>query len=670
MPRVHGIDIIPRRGKGPCRYRVSMVADGMDNCASGMFEGNKAGASSTQLSRADEEIEMHHLDGSSMSLDKTTYHGSIGSHNGEGNDVTASPRKSNPGINISGTAHDETMPAVDTDSSTPHIRPQPRESLDSIEFGSHSFSVQQISRKPSLSCSLDNLRFDSLGQSLESIVELPPLTGTKSSAQTEQSRETMGDTANEAESNEDVEKSNRVEIARPIHPETEISHTDEGTTLTDTNTPRNQNEPEETRQRTEQSTVPIRDWCPIDASDSLNVSNTHWLFHRCCAACLQMESPLSPLELAIKTLHVIRCIANDDQFDEHLQHKLFVVLKNGKRRDLEFVFEVSERAVELRDDTTLTEESLREAASITTRNDVEKENMEANNNNSDEYEIDAHPDFARQTAGQLSTASPAQFYQQVQVQFEQNKEPSTAHSTPSGKSHSTTHISRRKKRHSNANNVILQDETSSFASTKEKIISCSENGHANKEELHTDFVTTMDGLDLKDDDMWSFLPNTQPIDMMENVEQPPTQRITRSMNIINYDEANNSGPCHEIPSPVMRAANIPENCVEGDKADDHVAEMDTRDIDLNTTVTDVRIECTDRDRVDDLRQGGRSNIQLLREDHVHGKCTGSSNGDSEVFSMVKTRERNDGKGSVRIIFTGLTPTRRHMQVRRYFNFCS
>lgn len=664
MPRVHGIDIIPRRGRGPCRHRVSTVADGVDNCASGMFEANKAGASSSQLSLAYEEIEMHHVDGSSMSLDKTTYHGSIGSHNGEGNDVTTSPRKSNPEteISVSGTAHDETMPAVDTDSSNPHIRPQPRESLDSIEFGSHSFSVQQISRKSSLSCSLDNLRFGSLGQSLETIVELPPLTGTKSSAQTEQSREAMGDTANEAESKEDMDKPNRVEIARLIHPESEISHTDEGTTLTDTNTPRHQNEPEETQQRTEQCTVPIRDWCPIDANDSLNVTNTHWLFHRCSAACLQMESPLSPLELAIKTLHVIRCIANDDQFDEHLQHKLFAVLKNGKRRDLEFVFEVSERAVELRDDTTLTEESLREAASTTTRNDVEKENMEANNNNSDEYEIHAHPDLARQPAEQLSTASPAQFFQQVQ--FEQNKEPSTAHSTPSGKSHSTMHLSRRKKRHPNSNNPIQQDEIPSFASTREKIISSREDGDANKEELHTDFVTTMDGLDLKDDDMWSFLPNTQPIDKMENDEQPPTQRITRSMNILNYDDANNSRPCHEIPSPVIRAADVPENCAGEDKADDHVAEIDTRVIDLNTKVTDVRIECTDKDRVDDLRQGGRTNIQLLREDHVHGNCMGSSSGDSEVFSMVKTRERNDGKGSVRIIFTGLTPTRRHMQVRR------
>ena len=92
-------------------------------------------------------------------------------------------------------------------------------------------------------------------------------------------------------------------------------------------------------------------------------SNAQWLYHQCCAARTAMETPLSPLQLAIKVLQFVKSI--DEDADDVNQMELFKFLKEdgkAKRRDLSFVFEISERAVELRDDEELTEEALRRVA--------------------------------------------------------------------------------------------------------------------------------------------------------------------------------------------------------------------------------------------------------------------------------------------------------------------
>lgn len=659
MPRVHGIDIAPRRGRGPHRQRIPMVADGVDvgfDVLAAME--SKAGASSRQHDNSD-----YIHDNVRTSLD-VAVHGSAG-HGGEENYCIASPEKSPLGSNISGKENDETMPAVtgvaDTTSNinvvssastkgmitaTSCIRPQPRESLDSIMFGSLSFSVQQLSHKSLPTCNFNNERLNSLCPSLESTTKQNNI-----SARTEMSTEVKSDVASDAKPIEDMGKINMAEEAlNPIHPLSEVSPIFEGITFTDATVSLNQNETTEEAQRnTNQCMAPmITDESQIDAGDSLNeANNTHWLIHRCSAACLQMETQMSPLELAIQTLHALRCTANDDRFEENLQHTLFAVLKNGKKRDLEFVFEVSERARDLRNDTTLTDASLQQA--VSTRNDVANED---HYNKSDDDKIDAHLDVATQSIERLP------------VRLEQNEGLSTANLTPSGQSHTNDmHLSRRKKRQPSANGVILQGENTSFASIREKAFS-RESTDADKEQLQECFKTNEDGLDMQDDEMWSFLPNTQLIDEMEENEEPPIQRITRSMILENNVATENTEPCLGFPMQLNGAAGTHDKCAEEDVAED----LETKVLDLDAKVSEVRIDSSNKDHVE-WEQSGTSKI-LMQSEKTRVDHMASPNEDGEVYSMVKIRERSEGKGSVRIIFTCLTPTHRHMQVRECMQFSS
>eukprot|EP00571_Detonula_confervacea_P007930 CAMPEP_0172313678 /NCGR_PEP_ID=MMETSP1058-20130122/20750_1 /TAXON_ID=83371 /ORGANISM="Detonula confervacea, Strain CCMP 353" /LENGTH=1016 /DNA_ID=CAMNT_0013027375 /DNA_START=84 /DNA_END=3134 /DNA_ORIENTATION=+ len=92
-------------------------------------------------------------------------------------------------------------------------------------------------------------------------------------------------------------------------------------------------------------------------------SNAHWLYRRCSTARTTMQTPLSALHLSIKVLRFIKSI--DEDADDISQMELFNVLKNqgqAKKRDLSFVFELCERAIELRDDEEFSEESLRAIA--------------------------------------------------------------------------------------------------------------------------------------------------------------------------------------------------------------------------------------------------------------------------------------------------------------------
>ena len=674
MPRVHGIDIVPRRGRGLCRHRASIVGDGVDTTVRD-FEANSAGAFPSHL--ADDDV---YACSTSLSLD-ITVNGLDDSHDGERNrEITSA--EAPPESNISGNASDGTLPSASlvatTDTTiinasivqsastkesraTSFIRPQPRESLDFMDFGSHSFSVQQISHKSSPTCNLNDLHIDSRGPSLEATDEFHQITVTNITTQslTVQSREIKGGTVNLVEHTECKEEINTLEASNPITESGNLHNIDGTTALTDVHIPRNPASTEVVNENKEQLSLPTRDQGPTttitDIDDSLNVSNSQWFIRRCSAACLQMETSLSPLELAMKTLHAIRCITYDDQFEEQLQHELFALLKNGKRRDLEYVFDVSERASELRDDTKLNDESLREAASSATANDVANDELEASSDNYHDDEIDGHNELATQPPEILpKTSHPQLFNQMEQEHYDQMDWLSTSRSTSSVQSHTTVPHSRRKKRHSNGNGVILQDEMkSSCASTYENTPSREDAKN------QADFRTNADDLDMQDDDIWSFLPNIQSTDEMKEDEELPTRRITRSMNVENSDETDNSQPCHESSS----------QCAGDDIADDNVIEgTETQVIDLNTQVSEVRMKCTDNEHVDS-QNSGTNNIQLLNEDQNNEKCIGSSYEDGEVYSMVKMRERSEGKGVVRIIFTGLTPTHKHMQVSRYIQPC-
>lgn len=99
---------------------------------------------------------------------------------------------------------------------------------------------------------------------------------------------------------------------------------------------------------------------------SEDLSNAQWLFNRCSQT--SMGTPLSTLDLCVKILHVIQ---QSDEDNIHLS--LMEAFKDAKQRDLTLIFELSERAGDLRDDDQLSEETLRTIATDTVANTREEQ---------------------------------------------------------------------------------------------------------------------------------------------------------------------------------------------------------------------------------------------------------------------------------------------------------
>jgi hypothetical protein len=99
-------------------------------------------------------------------------------------------------------------------------------------------------------------------------------------------------------------------------------------------------------------------------------SNAHWLYHRCAAARTTMQTPLSTLQLSTKILQFIKSMEKDDAEDLS-QMQLFEMLKYdciAQKRDISFMYDLSERALELKMDVEISEEALGLVASNTVRN--------------------------------------------------------------------------------------------------------------------------------------------------------------------------------------------------------------------------------------------------------------------------------------------------------------
>ena len=105
-------------------------------------------------------------------------------------------------------------------------------------------------------------------------------------------------------------------------------------------------------------------------ADDNGASNAHWLYQRCSKARATMQTPLTTLQLSLRILHVVKMkssannsnggdSSDDDSIDEHaIQQQLFEATKEGKKRDISFVYEVVERVEELMEDEDLTVEKL------------------------------------------------------------------------------------------------------------------------------------------------------------------------------------------------------------------------------------------------------------------------------------------------------------------------
>ena len=78
-----------------------------------------------------------------------------------------------------------------------------------------------------------------------------------------------------------------------------------------------------------------------------------------------METPLTPLQLSIKILQFLKTI--DNNAEDVDQMALFDFLKEhgeATKCDLDFLYKIQERGIQLRDDDDLSEQALTEAAAI------------------------------------------------------------------------------------------------------------------------------------------------------------------------------------------------------------------------------------------------------------------------------------------------------------------
>jgi hypothetical protein len=100
-------------------------------------------------------------------------------------------------------------------------------------------------------------------------------------------------------------------------------------------------------------------------------SNARWFYRRCSAARIVMETPLSTLDLSLRVFRFVESIVegggddDDDDDGDAFQLRLFGELRDGcmaRRRDLNFVYEICDRAFDLRDDDDFTEETIRAVA--------------------------------------------------------------------------------------------------------------------------------------------------------------------------------------------------------------------------------------------------------------------------------------------------------------------
>ena len=434
MPRVHGIDTVPRRGG---RRRADPAS-------------NFRNAIPTPV--ADRDSDRANCNGASLGAARVALEGS--STNGE-SDLLKSAASASPSpfpdFESQGSVKRELVESSNilepiqekiTAKNEVLIQPQTRESLRGLEFQSHSFSTCKISQRKSVDIVLAS-SFVGLAPSIERPKEKGKMAPSES-LQPSAEKNIVSDTVQLKSSEHYVDTA-----------------TDEG----------------------------MGDEGASDAGTdgSNDDSSAAWLYHRCCLACTKMETPLSALDLAIETHRVIRSITDDEISDhpDYFQQKLFAMIKDGKRRDLDFVFDVFAKAIELRGDRLLSEERLREVASLELSNSSEKITN---------THVNQRLQNASATEGGFILQIPPEKHAQALVPNDSDF-------------FMMKHRSRRRK-HPTRNKA---------------------QGFPHYTEKHTE----AQDLDMQDDKKWTFLPQALLQATKERNEEvcPSTRRITRSMGI-------------------------------------------------------------------------------------------------------------------------------------------
>ena len=766
MPRVHGIDIVPRRGRGRVRPRPgfsgggssggaisSHVSSSNNNVESINFESQEEverplSSSTSQLNGGNDNDNnpLEDINGDTLRLSLE------GNDNGEEDlkakaDEIILPAEDLGGIETA-TKEEQTKSAAKapdhnppssaaippmstaTTNNTIHIKPQAKETLNDIQFSTTSFSVQEIVHKsPSKTaaafnnnnnCATDN---DILVSSYSNIGIGPSL--------------------------EQRHIDDKVHSTKSIAEKKNVSFSKEVAGSSSTPVPAVGGDTKEadggkeiTAESANTMTIPTTEAKATMSNN--NNSNAHWLYKRCSTACIKMQTLLSPLDLAIKTLQAIQSISitdakdednNNNNFSEHLQHELFNVLKNGKRRDLDFVFEVADRALELREDELLNESSLQDVAASS--------EAEAKYNEDEGNELN---EALPTTVQPVESAAVTKDLHQLLEDKEQQQ--TTSHSGSNDGSPRKAHRSRRKKRPTKTTQNTSCADTAAAAGqephhaasdSNSKLPAAAVNDTTKNNEVgQADFPISKDGsLDMQDDDKWSFLPAAQLQSIKENVggDDSP-RRVTRSMGLPDEDtkDPENAEECNKSENEEVMDANAAEEPVIRNATDEEeVGENQATNLKVDNetdiskkdahqffqgehvwvefgkerhpaviisirnedkmaevrwstmnTVEDVEVSRLLPMFDDDKEDEGASNKRRGRKKQRRSQSSSGANSEEktdvigntprcsedtpvdnkdEVYK-VKTRKRSEGKETVRIVFTGFTATRKHMQVSR------
>ena len=556
------------------------------------------------------------------------------------------------------------------------IKPQSKDSIENLEFGSHSFSVPSITKK-SVSKYHDYNDFGGGGTALSLFGIGPSL-----------------DTLQEEEESKPAEQNDSLDDEKD----------DE-----------------------KQSSVTITPLNP----------NAQWLYNQCSTAKSKMEYPHSALKLATKTLLSLRqhyhskCDSDTDE-DERIQtvqNLLFELIAGGKKRDLQFVFDVSSRSFELSEDEGLTVEALRDVAidCCDAINDCGYDNNDCVKDVDNSMKVAATPkkdvngetnqlvnkiivgDKTPDTAAE-STPSPQKRRGEDDI--------ATSTTTPASSMRKSIR-SRRKKRQNGRGN-----ETTN---TKEKV-------HEKTNLTETDFriQNRLDELSMQvdDDEKWSFLSspqgkgedsNVENTDENERGQQSPegATDVKQSIDFAVEEEVNDIAMMQDDAASVENELAV----LAANKAEcsDEVEEDSIVSIDMATNTSEIKEDAKLMEtELTDLNENDFAQCEEVKEDNQEEVIVEEEKDDSVVqtaalssdqpdASTVRTnsnstiteplpsseiptlqpdkktdsdeeskssqqqsdlidevklssRKRNDRREAVRIMFTGVTPTRRHMQM--------
>eukprot|EP00970_Alexandrium_tamarense_P019258 scaffold13820_cov207-Alexandrium_tamarense.AAC.2 len=653
--------------------------------------------------------------------------------------------------------------AATTTMPTLTIKPQPKEILDNLQFNTYSFSVPTYSHKsPDTSSYTHPLKsgvngvgvdvgeelgwggllagggtdFIGIGPSLEIGDHRLVETTTAAAKATTEAMNGADVAVDEVEATTDALREAEASVGNDDGLSFQPTEAAEDVATTDINTNLSlaDDGEDEIAASASQETTLIANKSAASAvrapSTRLN-PNAQWLYNRCSQAKLQMGTSLTALELSLRTLNaLLETIPNekrdnsndyddddddastintedpthddDDETQSLLQSALFEITKDGKKRDLQFVFDVCEKTKVLRGDGGLRGcrggEMLREVALAVDGVDVgvtgecgvlaEFVNQDATKASSNNLsEAHSTPHKSPMTHGTDSTANltpelspPVDVHTANGVPLVQTagnsgggyammcdleedvKQPAAS---DDGKQPLTQGSwkkprSRRKKRPTSHCGALGNDSMRNDDDTSSK-------QSAGGSQANADFPAKNDGLDIEEDGAsWNFLSTAedQHIDRVEDADDTAfPQRVTRSMQ--QPLEPMEVDDDKESDVDEKDRGNDQEDAIDDDYVDQRSVERDMEENDNGEPMEEEVEEKEPHGSDEDEKETPEDNEKM--EDTQDLRDTPSISFDAFVASAgsySRSRKRRSEKQSkVRVMFTGVNVTSKHKQVR-------